>query len=186
MENWAPIYDFAHQELSHLNVQVVADKGFNYSAQDNCFVNQKKNHFQITVNISKLNTPENAPIYVRLPQGELQAINQFKLTFCGVKNEMPTSEIQIRQSQTDRKPIPHEGVRFQMEQVIPTKQTVPRLHFSETTMNNHRKNGKPNSDQKFFLLVVKILAITPVGEITIQAYQSERVIVRVNFLISKF
>jgi hypothetical protein len=33
------------------------------------------------------------------------------------------------------------------------KQTVPRLHFSETTMNNHRKNGKPNPEQKYYFFL---------------------------------
>jgi hypothetical protein len=62
---------------------------------------------------------------------------------------------------------------------MPSKQTVPRLHFSETTLNNHRKGGKPNPEQRFFLLVVKLLVSTPIGPILVQAYQSERVIVRV-------
>jgi hypothetical protein len=35
-----------------ISVAVVADKGFNFSISDNCFVNQKKNHFQISVNIA--------------------------------------------------------------------------------------------------------------------------------------
>jgi len=180
-EAWATLYDYNHQELPQLSAVVVADKGFNYSSQDNCFVNQKKNHFQITVNLTHL-SPEQ-PFYVRLPNsnGELQPIEQFMLTFCGAKSEMPTSEIPIKQSQTDRKPIPHEPVIFQMDAQQPqTKQTVPRLHFSETTMNNHRKNGKPNPEQKFFLLVVKLLAQTPIGTVLVQAYQSDRVIVRAS------
>lgn len=117
-------------------VAVVADKGFNYSASDNCFVNQKKNHFQITVNIaidlaSASASPANpalnshlalqqqhaptqcTPRYVRI-QGTLQPIldNEFYLTFCGVKSEMQTSEIKIKQSQSDRKPINHDPERF--------------------------------------------------------------------------
>lgn len=46
---WSTLYDQNQHELSALKVNVVADKGFNYSSADNCFVNQKKNHFQITV-----------------------------------------------------------------------------------------------------------------------------------------
>lgn len=37
-------------------------------------------------------------------------VKEFKLAFCGVKNEMPTSEIQIKQSTTDRRPVPHDPV----------------------------------------------------------------------------
>ncbi|KRX47052.1 Myelin regulatory factor, partial [Trichinella murrelli] len=55
------------------------------------------------------------------------------------------------------------------------------LHFSETTMNNQRKNGRPNPDQKYFYLVVALSAVTPNGEkYTILAYNSEKVIVRAS------
>ena len=47
-------------------------------------------------------------------------------------------------------------------------------------MNNHRKNGRPNADQRFFLLVVKLLAETPDGFVVVQAHSSDRVIVRVR------
>ncbi|CAK5073601.1 unnamed protein product [Meloidogyne enterolobii] len=64
-ESWATLFDINQQPLPimpslyiEINflifpflVVVVADKGFNFSPSDNCFVNQKKNHFQITVNI---------------------------------------------------------------------------------------------------------------------------------------
>ncbi len=60
--------------------------------------------------------------------------------------------------------------------------TVARLHFSETTLNNQRKNGRPNPDQKFFNLAV---CLSAVGEATGEAYPiisyaSEKVIVRVR------
>ena len=39
--------------LVDLNPQmcITADKGFNYSAQDEAFIVQKKNHFQVYINI---------------------------------------------------------------------------------------------------------------------------------------
>lgn len=46
-EQWCPMYDANGEELGRLQVHVLADKGFNYSTNDNCFVNQKKNHFQV-------------------------------------------------------------------------------------------------------------------------------------------
>lgn len=61
-----------------------------------------------------------------------------------------------------------------------TKVTVPRLHFSETTLNNQRKNYKPNPDQKYFLLVVRLLASINNEVVLVQAYASEKVIVRVS------
>ncbi|KAH7693476.1 CBR-PQN-47 protein, partial [Aphelenchoides avenae] len=178
VENWSALYDCTQQELAPLTVNVVADKGFNFSPTDSCFVNQKKNHFQVTVHIEAIH--DNPPYYVRAANGELLPITEFSLAFCGAKAEMPTSEIQIRQSQTDRKPIPHDPVKLNIAPRQLTKVTVPRLHFSETTMNNHRKNGRPNPEQKFFLLIVKLIASTPNGPMLVQAYQSDRVIVRAS------
>lgn len=72
--------------------------------------------------------------------------------------------------------------RLEIHERRMTKVTVPRLHFSETTMNNQRKNGRPNPDQKYFLLVVRLIACTADGhDAIVQAYQSEKVIVRVSF-----
>lgn len=71
--------------------------------------------------------------------------------------------------------------RLKIEARKMTKVTVPRLHFQETTMNNQRKNGRANPDQKFFLLVVRLIATSEDGqEHLVQAYHSERVIVRVR------
>ncbi|KAI6200849.1 Myelin regulatory factor [Aphelenchoides besseyi] len=175
---WSILYDEQQQEIPALKVNVVADKGFNFSTSDNCFVNQKKNHFQITVLIKATN--ESQPVYVNTHEHGLQQVNGFKLAFCGAKSEMTSSEIQIRQSQTDRKPIPHDPVQLNIAPLKLTKITVPRLHFSETTMNNHRKNGRPNPDQKYFYLVVKLLAETSKGMTVVQSYASDKVIVRAS------
>jgi hypothetical protein len=175
---WSTLYDQNQRELSALKVNVVADKGFNFSSSDNCFVNQKKNHFQITVLIKATN--ESQPCFVMTGDRTLHEVKAFKLAFCGAKSEMTSSEIQIRQSQTDRKPIPHDPVQLNIAPLKLTKVTVPRLHFSETTMNNHRKNGRPNPDQKYFYLIVKLLAETPSGLIIVQSYASDKVIVRAS------
>lgn len=175
---WSTLYDQNQRELPSLKVNVVADKGFNFSSSDNCFVNQKKNHFQITVLIKATN--ESSPCFAMTNDQTLHTVTGFKLAFCGAKSEMTSSEIQIRQSQTDRKPIPHDPVQLNIAPLKLTKVTVPRLHFSETTMNNHRKNGRPNPDQKYFYLIVKLLAETPNGMITVQSYASDKVIVRAS------
>ena len=57
-----------------------------------------------------------------------------------------------------------------------TKVTVARLHFSETTMNNQRKNGRPNPDQKYFQLAVALDAKLMDGdEVNIINHASEKV-----------
>lgn len=79
-EYWATLYDANQQPLppmpspfapppsippphfpTRFAVVVVADKGFNFSPSDGCFVNQKKNHFQITVNIAINPTAAGSP-----------------------------------------------------------------------------------------------------------------------------
>uniref|UniRef100_A0A914RZC5 NDT80 domain-containing protein n=1 Tax=Parascaris equorum TaxID=6256 RepID=A0A914RZC5_PAREQ len=129
------------------------NKGFNYSNMDNCFVYITP---LISVHIEAIDN--HPPSFVKVGN-ELKLITEFKLAFCGVKSEMPL-EIHERRM---------------------TKVTVPRLHFSETTMNNQRKNGRPNPDQKYFLLVVRLIACTADGlDPVVQAYQSEKVIVRAS------
>lgn len=54
---------------------------------------------------------ENPPKFVKV-NGVMHPIKAIKLAFCGVKAEMLSSEIQIKQSQTDRKPIPHDPVMY--------------------------------------------------------------------------
>lgn len=46
-DRWAQIYDCDQRLVPRFEMHVVADKGFNYSNTENCFVNQKKNHFQV-------------------------------------------------------------------------------------------------------------------------------------------
>ncbi|CAD5214624.1 unnamed protein product [Bursaphelenchus okinawaensis] len=173
--NWAPLYDERRQPMAHPLVNVIADKGFNFVQPDNCFVNQKKNHFQITCHVEV----KERPAYVCIDK-QLKPIRRLKMMFCGVKSEMTSSEIPIRQSQTDRKPIKHDGEEMILEPHKLAKKTVPRLHFSETTLNNHRKSGKPNPDQKYFLLVVKFVAEVDNGYVMMQGYASDKVIVRAS------
>lgn len=53
-DRWATVYDCNQQLVPQLEMHVVADKGFNYSNTENCFVNQKKNHFQVLFSINQI------------------------------------------------------------------------------------------------------------------------------------
>uniref|UniRef100_A0A0N5AEA4 NDT80 domain-containing protein n=1 Tax=Syphacia muris TaxID=451379 RepID=A0A0N5AEA4_9BILA len=177
-DRWAQIYDCDQRLVPRFEMHVVADKGFNYSNTENCFVNQKKNHFQITAHIDPVEV--NLPWHVKVGE-QLLPIREFNLILRGVKSEMPTSEIDIKQSTTDRKPAKLEPFVITFQDRKSTKATVSRLHFEKTTMNNQRKNGRSNPDQKYFLLIVKLVAKTEsCEEVIVQAFQSEKVIVRAS------
>uniref|UniRef100_A0AC34RRS2 Peptidase S74 domain-containing protein n=1 Tax=Panagrolaimus sp. JU765 TaxID=591449 RepID=A0AC34RRS2_9BILA len=92
---------------------------------------------------------------------------------------MPTTEIEIRQSERDRKPKSFQSIPIKLYENQLHKINVERLHFSETTQNNQRKNGKPNPDQRYFSFVTKLIAIGIDGTCClVQAWQSEKIIVR--------
>ncbi|KAG2459926.1 CNOT2 protein, partial [Polypterus senegalus] len=61
-----------------------------------------------------------------------------------------------------------------------TKVTLGRLHFSETTANNMRKKGKPNPDQRYFMLVVGLYAAHQDHKLLVTAHMSEKIIVRAS------
>lgn len=48
-QQWSPLFDANQMQVPPVQMSLVADKGFNYSDTINCFVNQKKNHLQITI-----------------------------------------------------------------------------------------------------------------------------------------
>ena len=63
--------------------------------------------------------------------------------------------------------------------------SIGRLHFSETTLNNMRKKGRPNPEQRYFQLVVGLEAVVlgPSGakvEVPLFCLATERIIVRVS------
>ena len=66
----------------------------------------------------------------------------------------------------------------------PIRITEGRLHFSETTLNNMRKKGKPNPEQKYFQLVVSLEAVVSVSgaviEVPVCSLATEKIIVRAS------
>ncbi|XP_028814283.1 myelin regulatory factor isoform X3 [Denticeps clupeoides] len=172
---WTPLYDANCKELPMPTYRVDADKGFNFSLADDAFVCQKKNHFQVTVYIGMLGDPK----YVKTSEG-LQPIDCFYLKLNGVKLEAMNQSINVEQSQSDRSKRPFKPVLVTLPPEQVTKVTVGRLHFSETTANNMRKKGKPNPDQRYFMLVVALQAQSQSQSYTIAAQVSERIIVRAS------
>uniref|UniRef100_H3B9W9 Myelin regulatory factor n=1 Tax=Latimeria chalumnae TaxID=7897 RepID=H3B9W9_LATCH len=172
---WATLYDVNCKELPMLTYRVDADKGFNFSVPDDAFVCQKKNHFQVTVYIGMMGDPK----YVKTSEG-LKSIDCFYMKLHGVKLEAMNQSINIEQSQSDRSKRPFNPVTVNLPSEQVTKVTVGRLHFSETTANNMRKKGKPNPDQRYFMLVVALQAQTQNQSYTVAAQVSERIIVRAS------
>ncbi|XP_022800882.1 myelin regulatory factor-like isoform X4 [Stylophora pistillata] len=172
------MFDDSSQMIPPPQFRVDADKGFNYSFVDEAFVCQKKNHLQITafVNLQSAQTPK----YVQGEQKELRRIDKFRLCIYGIKMESKASQIGVEQSQADRSKRHYEPLQFDISPKEQTKITVGRLHFSETTANNMRKKGKPNPDQRYFLLVVAVYAHAKNKEFLVCANVSERIIVRAS------
>lgn len=187
-EAWNGVLDEEGKELvfsEALKMNVVADKGFNFIPSENAFVNQKKNHFQISVHLENYGL---TPCLLVAKDGRQYPISHFELDFYGIKAEMPTSRIKINQSAAERKPQQYVPERIQRDSL--TKVSVPRLHFGETTSNNMRKNNRPNPEQRYFHLVVSLNAVVVCGsnnnnknteeKFVVMAQKSERTIVRAS------
>ncbi|XP_070785345.1 myelin regulatory factor-like protein [Enoplosus armatus] len=175
-EHWSTLYNSSYQTLSLPAYHVDTDKGFIYSAADEAFVCQKKNHFQVTVHIGVAEEPQ----YVKTPSGP-QEVDHFQIKVFGVKLESQSHQVTIEQSQPNRSKRPFHPVRVSLPCGKITKVTLGRLHFSETTANNMRKKGKPNPDQRYFQMVVGLYAAVGGDEtFLLTALVSERIIVRAS------
>jgi len=70
-------------------------------------------------------------------------------------------------------------ILVELSPTAPRKITVPRLHFSETTAGNMRKKGKPNPNQRYFSIILTLVASVEGGHsVPLCAMESERIIVR--------
>uniref|UniRef100_F7BVW1 Myelin regulatory factor like n=1 Tax=Ornithorhynchus anatinus TaxID=9258 RepID=F7BVW1_ORNAN len=172
---WSGLLNGLYEKLPDVGYCVVTDKGFNFSAADEAFVCQKKNHFQITVHIQVFGNPR----YVETQMG-LKPIEMFYLKAFGVKVEATNQIITIEQSQSDRSKKIFQPVKIELPGNQLTKVTLGRLHFSETTANNMRKKGKPNPDQRYFMLVIGLYAANQDQGYLLSAHISERIIVRAS------
>ncbi|XP_045556191.1 myelin regulatory factor-like protein isoform X3 [Salmo salar] len=172
---WTTLYNSNYDILPSPGYHVDTDKGFNYSTADESFVCQKKNHFQVTVHVGMAGDP----LYVKTPNGPAP-IDSFQVKVFGVKLEAQTHKVTIEQSQPDRSKKPFLPVKVSLPGDRITRVTLGRLHFSDTTANNMRKKGKPNPDQRYFLMVVGLYATVREESYLLIAYMSERIIVRAS------
>ncbi|XP_067111068.1 myelin regulatory factor-like protein [Osmerus mordax] len=172
---WCPLYSTNYHTLPSPGYHVDTDKGFNYSLADEAFVCQKKNHFQVTVHIGMVGDPT----YVKTPSGPAP-VESFQVKVFGVKREAPDHLVTIEQSQSDRTKKAFLPVRVSLPGDKITKVTLGRLHFSETTANNMRKKGKPNPDQRYFMMVVGLYATVGEQSYLLVALVSEKIIVRAS------
>eukprot|EP00040_Diaphanoeca_grandis_P031316 m.187148 g.187148 ORF g.187148 m.187148 type:complete len:695 (-) comp32294_c0_seq2:277-2361(-) len=169
------LFDEKLDEISIWNFDIEADKGFNHSILDDSFVCQKKNHFQVSVNI----TLNDVPKFVQIDNA-VRPISELFVAIWGLKDEDPPSTVGIEQSHVDRTKKPFEPVRVTVDANGHTKATFNRLHFSETTANNMRKKGKPNPEQRYFVLLIEFHAMVDETVATIHCEKSERIIVRAS------
>ncbi|XP_048156560.1 myelin regulatory factor-like protein isoform X2 [Corvus hawaiiensis] len=172
---WNSLFNSNYEKLPAVGYHIVTDKGFNFSTADDAFVCQKKNHFQITVHIRIIGQPK----YVKTQQGR-KPIEKFYLKAYGIKMETPDQTIPIEQSQSDRSKKTFNPVKVDLPGDQITKVTLGRLHFSEPTANNMRKKGKPNPDQRYFMLVVGLYAVSQDQFYLLSANVSEKIIVRAS------
>lgn len=160
-------------------LKVSADKGFNFSQLDDAFIAQKKNHFQLTCHVFK----DGQHDFISTETG-YKPLEYLQLNFYGVKKEAPDQKIPVEQSQTDRSRKKFFPIKLSFRGDQPMRVSVGRLHFSETTLNNMRKKGRPNPEQRYFQLVVALEAVygSPSNkvEVPIYALATERIIVRAS------
>ncbi|XP_051911014.1 myelin regulatory factor-like protein isoform X2 [Hippocampus zosterae] len=182
--DWNAVLDSDSHVMHPPFLAVSADKGFNFSPADEAFVCQKKNHFQVTVQVGVAAEPS----YVRTPRGARQ-LDHFDINVFGVKMESPEHRVPMEQSQPDRTKRPLRPVRVSVVSGAVSKVTLGRLHFGETTANNMRKRGRPNPDQRYFQMVVGLYAAVKdqddddneeSSSFLLAALVSERLIVRAS------
>lgn len=173
---WHKIYDASMKELPQPPFRAEVDKGFKSSATHDCYICQKKNHFQVTVAVKT----DALPTLIATSRG-LQKITSTMVMLNGVHFDEYDQKVGLEQSGADRSKKHFEGFELPLRRGEVSSVTIGRLHFAETTANNIRKRGQPNPDQRYFSLVVSLVAKVASGEtFTIASHISDRIIVRAS------
>lgn len=163
---------------SRANMRVRIDKGFTW-IRGHGFTCHKKNHFQVTVDLQA-----DGPIERVRPQGDENesSVVGLHLEMFGVKQESPGDRIQLLQATLSRERDTLQRQELKQDPgTYHAAVTVPRLHFSTSTENNVRKKGRANPLQRYFQLVVRLVASTTDGaEIPLAVLMSEQFVVRAS------
>jgi len=177
--SWSSTCSADFKKLQCPILKVSADKGFNFSQLDDAFIAQKKNHFQLTCHVFK----DGQHDFISTQEG-YKPLEYLQLNFYGIKKEAPDQKIPIEQSQTDRSRKKFYPIKLSFRGDQPMRVSVGRLHFSETTLNNMRKKGRPNPEQRYFQLIVALEAVYGAPnhkvEVPIYALATEKIIVRAS------
>lgn len=151
------------------------DKGFKRSKENDSFICQKKNHFQVTLALQLAAEPA----YVATQAGMLR-VSGLYVVMHGIHLEAPHMKVHLEQSLPDRSKRAFKPVPLEVSGTDVYRVTIGRLHFSEPTANNMRKRGRPNPQQKYFALVVTIAAKAGDAYYTVASLASEKLVVRAS------
>lgn len=134
---------------------------------------------QVTVRVL-----DGIPTYV-VPHGKVnEEINRkivtgLEIMLHGAKAENLDAIIPLAQSTILRTKEAFKAVPVEINNGV-IDQKIGRLHFTTTTANNMQKKGRPNPDQKFFVLVVSLYAKVGEERFLLKQIQSAKLIVRAS------
>eukprot|EP00056_Hartaetosiga_gracilis_P006150 m.93567 g.93567 ORF g.93567 m.93567 type:complete len:765 (-) comp12390_c0_seq1:116-2410(-) len=175
-QQWRRSYDERMREVPTPAFKVTISKGCKYSEEDNCFLFLKKNNFQVEV-VCKAAA---IPAYVMVGNKRERVASTYLILY-GEKCENPSTHVQVEQSGKNRRCHPLEPPVVALKDNVAVHTSVQRLHFAETTANNSRKNGRVNPDQRYFSLVVALVAETERGhKLPLISHNTDPLVVRTS------
>ncbi|EGD75947.1 hypothetical protein PTSG_00654 [Salpingoeca rosetta] len=169
----ALVFDADLNQIPPPSLHLREDKGFRFHSP-RIFICQKKNHFQLTLRI----TTGPLPCFAQSKLGTPVAISRFEIHLNGIKVESPDMQVQLHQSESDRRRHPFRPLRVHLAEGTTQRLSIGRLHFSQPTANNMRRHGGLNPDQRFFALAVNLVAICDHDPVPISSMLSDRIVVR--------
>ena len=194
-ESWAVLHAASSKgeqvgNMPQLGFQCSVDKGIKQTVADEdsassspVFTAHKKSYFQVSAHVRR----PRGRIYVELKTAEGATVRKPLDTMLfgvhAVQCEDTTQTVCIEKSC----PLGHTRSQVAKAEVpaavdgrnISTL-TVGRLHFSEATANNARKNGDANPDQRYFALVATLYAQIGDVVVPVAAHISDRLVVRAS------
>ena len=167
---------------NRIQYKVDADKGFRYSQSFKSYVCQRKNHFQVSLQVL-IDKDAN---YVRV-DGHYHKIDHYRLNIYAVRDEQKTEKVKIKQSnKNDQRHLNYEPLIIKKLELNNSNHvSAKRLHFGEITRNNKPlQNNMPNQKQRYFILNVDFEVVVADGLVfKLHSIESEKIIVRVIIII---